>query len=284
MSFKRDMINIVEEIYYRSGTSSLQFLDANYVTQLYGIAFKEYSPFFETYNEIKGWLESNGIMEKLRQGAKIMKGEPEELGPQVLTMDHLRLGFLACLIPAAVSFAVFVGELVWFRLAIAFREKMQKVFKEKREIGARIVSICEEICDDVDRDSLLQDDLIEVCSMVEENSTAAEDEESGTIDEVVVELEMRESKPASNHPEPSQESRGNVDDIALMQDNLIEVHCLSDLNSTAESEPLQEVMVESEMCKHKPASNHPEASQKSHDDNDSINELIEILNMKAQTK
>ena len=196
-SRSRGAINKIEKVYYHSGTSSLQMLEENYKTLHSGIVFKEYSPFFETYNEIKGWLESNGIMEKFRQNNKILRIEPEELGPQVLTMDHLRLGFLACLIVAAVSVAAFFGELMWPKLIIAFREKMQKVYEEKQEIVT------------VDKNNLIEEDLIEVCSSVDENLMVVEE----LVEKVVLEAKMCEDKPALNHIETSQESHNDTDSI-----------------------------------------------------------------------
>ena len=126
------------------------------MTQFIGIVFKKFSPFFETYNEVKGWLESNGMMEKYRQENKVSKKKPEELEPQVLTMDHLRIGFLACLIVASVSFVAFTGELMWLRYDIGYRKKMRPTFEEKREIVTEIVSTDQEICEKVDENNLIQ--------------------------------------------------------------------------------------------------------------------------------
>ena len=185
-------------------------LEENYKTLHYGTVFKEFSPFFETYNEVKGWLESNGRMEKFRQDYKKLRRKPEELGPQVLTMDHLKLGFSACLVVAVVSLTAFIGELMWSRLVITFKEKVRKVFEEKREIGARIVPIGEEICGNVDREILMEDELIEVRCIAEENSIMVEDVEPESMHEVVVTSEMSEGKPASNHSETSQESHDDT--------------------------------------------------------------------------
>ena len=212
MSVSREYINVIEKSNYRTGTASLQFLEENHVTYHLGIVFRSFSPFFETFNEAKGWLESNGWMERFRQRYSTFKRKPEELGPQVLTMDHLNLGFLACLIVAAVSLAAFIGELMWSRLVTDFRRNMQKVFEEKREIATRIISIDEEICGNVDENNLKQDDLIELQSIGKENSMVLEGVES------VVDSKMCSGKLASNHPEPSKESFDDTDSI----DRLIE--------------------------------------------------------------
>ena len=153
IALNRVGINELEKLEYRSGTSSLQILDENYVKLLIGMIFKDFSPFFETFNEVLGWLESNGMMEKLRQDSKILRREPEKLGPQILTIYQLRLGFLACLIVAALSFAAFFGELMWSRLIVTFQEKMQKAVEEKWEIATGNVD---------DNHLTTQYDLIEV--------------------------------------------------------------------------------------------------------------------------
>ena len=176
--------------------------------------FKNFSPFFETYNEIKGWLESNGMMEKFRQNNITSRREPEELGPQVLTMDHLRLGFLACLIVAAVSVAAFIGELIWSRLVIAFKANIQNVFEKKREIVIETVSVDGEMSGSVY-------DLIEVHSIAVENSMVVEDVKLESMNEVVVQSEMCEDEPVENkpnHPEIVHESQAETDSI----DELIE--------------------------------------------------------------
>ena len=88
----------------------------------------DYSPFLETYNEMLGWMEAFGFManwrEYYRNSIPIII---EELGPQILTMDHLRIGFLACCIPLVCSIAVFIGELFCSR----FLQKFD-VFKRKQ--------------------------------------------------------------------------------------------------------------------------------------------------------
>ena len=222
-------------------------LEENYKTLHYGIVFKEFSPFFETYNELKGWLESNGWMEKFRQEYKMLTIEPEELGPQVLTMDHLKLGFLACLIVAAVSVAAFVSKLAWSRLVIAFKEKMHKVFEEKQNFETAPVSIDKEICGSIDENSL-QDVLAEVRFIVEKSLIEIEDVESNSMGDVAIESELCEDKLSSNHLKPAQESRDNVDENNLMQDDLIKVHSNDETEvEDVKSELMHKVMVVSDM-------------------------------------
>ena len=119
----RNVIDDIQRHSYRSGITSLQILEEDYITLRIGLFFDEFSPFFEVYNEVQFWLESNGVMEKWRRDITLRKSKQEELGPQVLTMDHLAIGFLACLIPAILSVVAFVGELAWSESLTAFKKR-----------------------------------------------------------------------------------------------------------------------------------------------------------------
>ena len=113
-------IRMIEHIIYRSGETSLVILEENYKWLPLGMLFNPFSPFLEVFNEILGLLESNGIMELYRRN--FFYYDPlkkvEDIGPQVLTMDHLKLGFLACLIPLVMSVIVFIAELVRFYFSL----------------------------------------------------------------------------------------------------------------------------------------------------------------------
>ena len=114
MTFKTTIQMVQED--YRSGTSSLILLDEDYKTVPSGIIFKNFSPYLEIYNEMLGWLESNGLTKHWAQefyGYTLKK--VEDIGPQVLTMDHLKIGFVACIIPLVLSAFIFVAEHVWSR-------------------------------------------------------------------------------------------------------------------------------------------------------------------------
>ena len=97
---------------YQSGKASLKLLSEDYATFHFGYFFYNFSPFYEIFNEVQGWLESNGFMENRRNNMKMTSKKAEEIGPQVLTMDHLTVGFLACLIPMVLSLAAFIIEFI----------------------------------------------------------------------------------------------------------------------------------------------------------------------------
>ena len=126
------------ESLYKSGASSLTVLEDDYKLIFNGIMFLDFSPFFETHNEMLGWMEDFGFMANWRE--VFMKYKPtiiEELGPQVLTMDHLGIGFLACCIPLAFCTAVFIGELVFSRFQQKFARRSKKQGRVRRSLQSK---------------------------------------------------------------------------------------------------------------------------------------------------
>ena len=108
----RHTIKRIQEDFYSSEIPSLVLLEEDYKMIYAGIYFRAFSPFFETYNEMLGWMETFGFIELWRRRAEYnLQSKSEEIGPQVLTMDHLRVGFLACLIPLTISAFAFFVEL-----------------------------------------------------------------------------------------------------------------------------------------------------------------------------
>ena len=114
---------------YRSGETSLALLEEDYMTVPMGMRFTKFSPLFEIYNKMLGLMESNGLMEYWRQTFKpssLLK--VENIGPEVLTMDHLKVGFLTCLIPLILSIIAFVGEKITSKLVPTFRKLFERFF------------------------------------------------------------------------------------------------------------------------------------------------------------
>lgn len=98
---------------YRSGISSLSALDEIVQLLTGGCGFKNFSPFFETFNEKIGQLIAAGFAQKLEDFVfALKKSKNDDIGPQVLTVEHLGLGFIACLILLAVAIAVLLMELI----------------------------------------------------------------------------------------------------------------------------------------------------------------------------
>lgn len=105
-------INLISEK-HRSGAPSLFALDGIGKILPGGCGFKNFSPFFETFNDVIGQQIASGLMnefERLVSPPTVTR--IDGIGPQVLTLEHLDLGFIACLIPLVAAIVVFCMELV----------------------------------------------------------------------------------------------------------------------------------------------------------------------------
>lgn len=98
---------------FRSGISSLNVLEEEVFNTPVGFGFKKFSPLFETFNSKLGQILDHGFHryhkmfifdDKIKQ--------IDDIGPQVLTMDHLGVAFIACLIPLGLAAVVFLMEVV----------------------------------------------------------------------------------------------------------------------------------------------------------------------------
>lgn len=81
---------------YRSGVSSILFLEETVTTVFEIFRFASSSPFFDYFNEILSDLTTGGFLiywEKSFINPRGLKMKVDEIGPQVLTMEHLMLGF-----------------------------------------------------------------------------------------------------------------------------------------------------------------------------------------------
>ena len=134
------VIGEIQHIKYRTGTTSMKFLDQSCRFFSLGVVFKKSSSFLKVFNEKLAKMEPNGLMEYWRRFQSYSTTKIEEIGPQVLKMDHLRLGFLACCIPMALGFVVLIGELAWSRLVIFSRKNSNDSKKTKPNCNAEILS------------------------------------------------------------------------------------------------------------------------------------------------
>lgn len=76
--------------------------------------FKPYSPYYEKMNTLIGDLASGGLIDfwiESEIGSSGQKHIEEVIGPQVLTMDHLEIGFKICIVPMILSILAFIAEL-----------------------------------------------------------------------------------------------------------------------------------------------------------------------------
>lgn len=100
-----NMLDYIHKNELRSGTGSLTFLDATTTVDFRSVAFQRDNPYFESINEKIGDLISSGIVNYYFLLSKFvgdMRKEDAE-GPQILTMEHLEIGFLICSIPLVLA-------------------------------------------------------------------------------------------------------------------------------------------------------------------------------------
>lgn len=102
-------------VYYRSGISSILVLKENIQTTFYAFYFNPFDPFYKAVNKVMGELADGGFLtywKYLRTNPRGLKMTVENIGPQVLTMEHLMLGFQIYLITSAISIVAFSFELL----------------------------------------------------------------------------------------------------------------------------------------------------------------------------
>ena len=88
----------------------------------YGIVFNDLMPFLKTFKDLISYATSGGLMQMWFKDffrTRSLRKEDEN-GPQVLTFEHLEIGFIACAIPLTLSVVVFVTELAVKRLKKMF--------------------------------------------------------------------------------------------------------------------------------------------------------------------
>jgi len=96
----------------RSNFTNYKLLDQSPISAHEGMVLVLGHPINEAINnKITALLES-GIMDYWITNATYLKAEKEDLGPQVLTLDHLFIGFVIWLIALAFAVVVFLIEVV----------------------------------------------------------------------------------------------------------------------------------------------------------------------------
>lgn len=111
------MIDYIHFNIYRNGFSSLVLVNENIMTNFKSVNFLPFNPFFEEFNGKVGSMISSGLIDHWYKNNLRLKRELQvegEIGPEVLTMEHLEIGFIAFLIPLGLSFFVFICEIVAF--------------------------------------------------------------------------------------------------------------------------------------------------------------------------
>lgn len=134
-SLPRFILKRIHNEIYRSELSSLSLFEA-FETVCWGQLYYPYSIYFETFNEKIGEMNSNGLNAYWRE-IKGIKKVHEEIGPQVLTMDHLGLGFVFCIVPLFIALFVFIGELAYF-WGKKYRQKLMETLVARYAVRAYV--------------------------------------------------------------------------------------------------------------------------------------------------
>lgn len=102
----------------RSGVSSIKILGEKVDTFFLTFKFIAFNPFVDYINQIMDELAAGGFLSywrKLEMNPKGFKTKIDDIGPQVLTMEHLEIGFVICLYLYAICEIIFVFEIVFNR-------------------------------------------------------------------------------------------------------------------------------------------------------------------------
>lgn len=108
------MLSIINNRLFRSGLTSLTLLKDSFLTMHQVKLFRKFSPYFEVFNAIIGQIISSGLFEfllKNETNPRGIKKIDEDIGPQVLTLDHLEVGFFVCIVLLIFSLIVFACEI-----------------------------------------------------------------------------------------------------------------------------------------------------------------------------
>lgn len=95
----------------RTGTPSFVVINENLGSIFMALGFKYNNPFYEVFNEFIGRMISSGLTDYWDMEGKSNQKIVEDSSPQILIMEHLSVGFYACIIPAILAVIVFLLEI-----------------------------------------------------------------------------------------------------------------------------------------------------------------------------
>ena len=130
--------------------------------------YKKSVSFVEVFNEKLAEMEPNGLMEYWRRIRSFSTTKVEEIGPQVLTMDHLTLGFFACCIPMVLAVIAFIGEFVWSKLVTSCRKNSN----DSRKSDQKRTNCSAKVCPTEFRRTKIEENNVEPEEQIEMHDTA----------------------------------------------------------------------------------------------------------------
>lgn len=110
----------------RSGSPSLLLLQEKMYSAFgSGLLFPPFAPFYETFNEKILWMIEGGLINLWIQNALKQRGinkKLPEIGPEVLTMEHLDIAFKIIMIVWAICILGFLAEIMFYRIKKMFKK------------------------------------------------------------------------------------------------------------------------------------------------------------------
>jgi hypothetical protein len=108
--FTQSLMKIICKNLYRKGVMSLFETDEDTLPLYYG--YKMHIALKDIFTEkISRFIETGIITNQLKYySLENFRSKPEEIGPQVLTLTHLRAGFILILVLLGLSFFIFMVE------------------------------------------------------------------------------------------------------------------------------------------------------------------------------
>lgn len=109
----------IERKYLREGKMSVKYLDSELRTQSVAFSMRKFTIFFEEFKSKIQTLIETGQFKRISSGKnfkRLHENIDADVPPLVLNMDDLEIGFLACLVPLALSVVAFVCELAESRI------------------------------------------------------------------------------------------------------------------------------------------------------------------------
>lgn len=125
--------------YYRSGFSSVLMLEETFDTIFKVLYLRGFDPFYESFNKLMSDLAAGGFLtywESLIINPRGLKMRVDEIGPQVLTTEHLMFGFQIYLGALAISSIAFCIE-----ITIKFLRKKPENFLKSKTQTVRFIKV-----------------------------------------------------------------------------------------------------------------------------------------------
>lgn len=115
---------------FRSGLSSLRLLQETLRFSMAGISYEVHHFFTEQFERTLPYLQASGLVNywiQNNRNAKSFSNQPIDPGPQVLTLEHLEIGFKVCLIPLFMATVCFIYEIINFKVYQAVLKQFRKI-------------------------------------------------------------------------------------------------------------------------------------------------------------